>query len=528
MIQKIILFLRNNWALIAVAFFFFFGSFYNINKQGLIGADEGHYIAVLHTFSDLLRNIIFHPSNIVDFNFYSDLIKNYGAIYTAAKPSFILPAAVIDFFYPSLYSARIVSAVSGFLVLVVFYKLLDLFFIKKEFKFISLLCLATSPLLLAHARLGLPSTAPALFLLSSVYSLLRFFIQTQSGPSKNTRWLLWSGFFASLSFMSHYSSLLSVTLIVISGFYLLYRYSYPWINYLYFILSFVFIPFAWELCGRVMVFVVRAKGIAILDKDNQVLTYFQEIIEQMRRSQIERGFNLNNFFSYFQFFLSSEGILISIIILLGFVVAFKLRQDRRYVFLLLFTVISLLFISLAAFTFSRILVPLLPFLYIFAALSLTRIKSLTITVLVVVAIMASRGLSLWKVVNATSNTKELSSLVQNYPATDVVIFGGPPSNLRAHLWHAGYEIEGLPLNIYEAKERAGNKQKAFFVVDTINQDNMIWLYNYNPVLVAEYHSSADETLQFAANSGIPAALDNKNKQGWAKIRLLLVDLSVVQ
>lgn len=511
--------LRGNVVLILIIAMFSVLVSYNILGQGLIDCDEGYYLAITHTFSTFLKTFFSHPALLFDSSFYTDLTNQYGMVNTTAKPFFILPSVFLDFIYTSEYTVRFINMLAGALTIIMFYKLLGLFDLNKE-KIISALFLATSPLLIAFSRIGMPTTVTAFLLLLSVFCFFKFYLQENK---EKRRWLWLTGLSVSLTFMSHYGTLISVLIIICGVIYLLFKNKTPLPVYIYFIISCVLIPILWEVAGRLMFFFVHLKGIAIADKDNRVMTYFQEIAEQMYQSGATQGFRFDHLFSYLQFFISSEGIIVGLMFLAGIMLFLKyFRKDFRYQFLIFFVFASLIFISLSHVRVARVLVPFAPFLYLFVALFLSKIKSNKILFALVIVVLALRILPLSHIINSKSYSLEISDFIKRFQPKEVVVFGGPPSNIRAHLWGQGYKIEGLPPTKEEARIAAGSVSKALFIID-VGGETEKWLQKSNAVLVVEYYPSFRETRQFLANGGLDLLADDSKQKQTSKTSVYLLD-----
>jgi 4-amino-4-deoxy-L-arabinose transferase-like glycosyltransferase len=204
-IKKSISFFKDNlWPIAVLAVFLSLAS-WGFLGQGVVNFDEAYFSIVVRTFSEIARAAIFHPFSFFSGDFLSRLSDDYGNVYTAARPSYILASSFLALLMPAATALRVTSLLSALLLLIYFYRILPFYGLTgKRTRSLLTLLPAMSPLLLVYSRLGLSQIFSAAFLTVSFYYLLRL---SRSGHRRDL-----IGFSLSLGvlFMSHYNVMFTV------------------------------------------------------------------------------------------------------------------------------------------------------------------------------------------------------------------------------------------------------------------------------------------------------------------------------
>jgi hypothetical protein len=364
MLEKIASWTKNNIGLLIITAFFLCVVLYCFGEQGLINWDEAYFVVVTDTYSSLFRTALSRPADLFSAPYYHDLISRYGNIYTAARPSYILPAAVLGLIVPAQYATRLVSVLSGLLALVFFHRLTALLGLKKKVRYAAAFLLAASPLFLSYSRLGLSQLFSAAWLIVAVYYLLAYH---GDGEKKNLRK---AGLALSILLMSHYNTLFVVAGLLAVGAFFILRRKRPAKEYLLFFVFFLLLPVAYEAITRAGVAIASAKGLLGSGSNFPIYTYSREIIEQFMRNGSQTVSEPGLMLYYVKMLVSPEGLIFCVLFLIGLaVVVVRIRKSHE-VLVLLPALLHLVIFSFVGIKFTRNLITIVPALYIVSALGL--------------------------------------------------------------------------------------------------------------------------------------------------------------
>lgn len=497
---------KENYAIIAVVAVFLALAFYNFGDQGLIQIDEGYYLSVVHTYSTVFRAILFSPADLLSSGFYVDLMKNYGTVYTSAKPVFILLSAFVDAFYQSVYSTRLLNISATAAMLVVFYKILSFYSFDKNQRILSTVLLISSPLFLVYSRNGLSVMLAACFLLLSLYYLLK----AEGGePAEIRKNLFLTGSFAALAAMSHYGSFFSVGVIGLGGLIILKRNLASGGGYLRYLLSFVVIPFVWQGMTWVIQVVAKMRNLSSLKSNSVLYSYFGEIAEQFRRADAAKGLNFQDPFAYLKFFSFSDGLVVSLLLVIGLIYFLKGWRQFRFFIVIALAIGSLAFISLSTLKYTRVFIPLLPFFYLIAVLPLSKINKKT-ALLILAAVLLLNISSYKNILQLHGGFPDASDFIKNnYSQAEVVIYSPAASILRNYL--PGYKIEGMG-EMEGADFKPDGDRQNIAVIDFFHPGDVKYLDRYSSQLIESYPVNVFDVPQVVGDTGINEAFKTANNE----------------
>lgn len=466
--QKIIGRLKNNLALILILIFYLGLASYHFFAQGLVNWDEAYFMATVNTFSEVIKTAAAHPIGLfTDHSLFNNLLAGYNNAYTAARPSYILPAVAINLIFASEHSTRLLSILSGFLALIFFYRLLGFFNLSRRVKIASVFLLAASPLFLIYSRLGLSQIFSAAFFLISAYYLIRF------NEEKKTFDLKIAALALAVFMMSHYNTLVITGLLLASALYFLYQSRQGWKKYATLIIYFLFLPMVWELITRIGAMIANSKGVLNSTNKAVILSYFNELTQQYSKAGSGNGFSFEQFFYYGKILYSTEGIVFSFLFCLGLIFAIKNFRKIKYSFLLIFPLIYLAIFSLVPLKFPRNILTVLPGLYLFCALGLASLAKplaahlknnfkMVILAAFCLTIVLANASQYSAILNVKTGFKDITSFIKaDYPAGQTAVFSNAAPIWRAYL--PGYQAE-TPTKMYEWMKNNPNK-KAIFIED---------------------------------------------------------------
>lgn len=463
-IKDIKIFLKNNFGLLLVLASFLFLAFWNFFKQGIINFDEAYFVVVIRTFSSIAKTLIFNHSSFFSGNFLSELAANYGNIYTAARPSYILPASFLAIFISPEYASRLLSLFSGFLGVIFFYRLLKLFGIKDAaLRAWLTLPMAISPLYLLYSRLGLSQIFSAACVIISLYYLIVFY---QGGDKK---FLKIFSFSTAILFMSHYNVMFVVAVLLFFGILALIKHAGKFKDWFLYLFYFLFLPVSWEVITRCASFFAGKRALV-----GPVLSYSQEYLKQVigvSSGQSTEVFGQSLY--YLKLLTLADGWLILVLFILGLVfLIYKLKRfEHQVVFFSFF--VSLLAFSAGQLKYSRNFVCILPLVYLIIALSVcgfsayfdkkTNKRATWLVGFVVLLVFASHFFVYQNYLNIHSGAKETASYIKNnYNQADALILGWSSPIWRVYL--PGYRAEQL-IRLEEWRPLVNDKTKLLLVDD---------------------------------------------------------------
>lgn len=352
---------------IVIIILYFSIVFYNFFAQGIINVDEAALVLVTHTYSDISKTFLFHPSKIFSSDYYRNLIENYGNIYTAGRPLYVLLASCLDIIWKSEYSTRLLNVLIGAFIIIIFYKILDFYQINLKVKIISSILFIASPLFLIYSRLGLSQILSALLLMIVIFYLLKLLKHFQ------LKYLILSGISTALLFMSHYITLPLVLVLFFYSISLLYKNRAKIFYYLAYFLSFIVPLLTWEAITRLGVFLARTRELG--EASQKVVSYSGELLKQLTYGQGLKSFILDQEIFYLKLLLSSENLIIIILLTLGIIFAIKNIKQRKHNLIVSLFLIFFVFNSMLCLKFPRNIIPILPLFYLLSALGLQQIYS---------------------------------------------------------------------------------------------------------------------------------------------------------
>jgi dolichyl-phosphate-mannose--protein O-mannosyl transferase len=353
MLKKIIHLIKKNIGLVLIIVFYLTIAFYNFAGQGLVNWDEAYFVTVVNTFSQIVKTFILNPQIIFNGNFFQNLINNYGNIYTAARPSYIIPAIFINIIWSSEFSTRIVSLISGLLIIIFFYKILAFYDLGKKTKIGATFLIASSPLFLIYSKIGLSQIFSGAFLLICSYYFLKY---NQSGEKK---YLKNAALSLSVFGMSHYNTFPVAGIIFCFGVFIIFKKQPAFKNYLNYLFYILILPVAWEIVTRAGTIVASLKNIS----GGIVYSYSQEIIKQFFAAGGNKGFKLEQILYYPKILISMENFIFSALFLVGLVIILKNIKKINYLLILLPTFAHLLIFSATLIKFPRNIITILPNFY---------------------------------------------------------------------------------------------------------------------------------------------------------------------
>jgi 4-amino-4-deoxy-L-arabinose transferase-like glycosyltransferase len=466
--QKITNWLKNNLLLILIIIFYLGLVFYRFFAQGLINWDEAYFMVVVNTFTNIIRTFFADPIGLfTDHAFFQNLLINYSNVYTAARPSYIMPAVLINLIWPSEFASRILSALSGLLAIIFFHRLLGFYGLSKKTKAAATFLLAASPLFLIYSRLGLAQIFSAAFFLVSWYYLLKFKESEKSGDLKIAAVAL------SALLMSHYNTIPVVALLLGTGLIILWQKHSGFKKFFSFLFYFLLLPLAWEIITRAGALIASAKHIIDPEKGVKVLSYFQEIAQQFNKSGAEGGFSADQIFYYAKLLYSTEGIIFILLFLAGVIIYAGNIKKIKYGLFLTIPLVYLIIFSAVPLKFPRNIITILPALYVFAALGLKffgKILSLKLKngeknilfAAFCLAIIALNAGQYKNILNSKTNYREIAAFIKNnYAKDEIAIFSASAPVWRVYL--PGYKSE-TPAKIYNSAYALPGK-KIIFISD---------------------------------------------------------------
>jgi hypothetical protein len=445
MLEKIKALAKNNLGLIAIIIFYLCFVFYRFCAQGLINWDEAYFVIVAETFSNLFKTGFFHPGELLNSAYYRELIANYGNIYTAARPSYIIPAALIGLIIPGEFCTRVISLLSGLLAIIYFYRLLGFYPLGKKIKLAATFLLTASPLFLAYSRLGLSQIFSGALFIAASYYLLDFNREEKNSSLKKT------GLALALLLMSHYNTLIIVACLFTASIYIIFQKKKPVKDYFIFLVFFLIIPAAWEVITRAGTWIANLKGLLNQGIALPIFPYSKEILEQFTRNGTQPISDPGLMLYYLRLMISPEGLIFFGLFLIGLIVFAKNLKKINYIVILIPPLLHLLIFSFSGMKFTRNLITVLPALYIFSALGLNaiagylkpRLKDRHRNIFLIIFCLAVITLNSGQynnLLNIKTNFKEMAEFIKNnYPEEKIMIFSSSAPVWRAYL--PGYRSE---------------------------------------------------------------------------------------
>jgi len=354
---------NHNWIFLLVFLVYGFLLFFNFFRQEIINWDEGYFLTVAHTYSNVIRTLFDEPTYLLGADYYVNLISNYGNVYTAARPTYVILTSLVDAVWPSEYSTRLVSALAGIVSFLFFYRLLDFYKINKTVKLAGAMLFGLSPLMLIYARLGLSQILSATLLLLSIYQL---FIYLEKNNDRNLK-LFSLGL--SLLLLSHYNTIFSVgTLIIYALVILFYKKKYKEVGLLGFF--FVLPILVWEGVTRVGYYLAITKQFISMNGEQKIYSYIQEFFEQLGRADSSRGLIIDQPLYYPRLLLENENIFFLVLLIIGIYLFTRKIKEFQYHVPLIVGMSSLALFSLAPLKFPRNIILILPILYLYSIVAL--------------------------------------------------------------------------------------------------------------------------------------------------------------
>lgn len=447
--QKIASWLKNNYLFALIIVFYLGLAFYHFFAQGLINWDEAYFLVVIDTYTNIIKAVLTDPVGLFSNHaFFQNLLANYNNVYTAARPSYIMPAVLINLFWPSEFSSRILSLLSGLLAIIFFYRLLDFYPLGKRAKAGATFLLAASPLFLIYSRLGLSQIFSAAFLLIALYYLLKF-----ERAEKITDLKIYAISLAIL-LMSHYNCLPLIAYLLAATIFILIKKKQKAKKYLIFFLYFFFLPVIWEVITRIGVIVATAKHIISKDGAIKIFSYSQEIAQQFNKGGSGGGFSTDQLFYYIKLLTTTDGFIFFILFLIGIFIAILNFKKTKYSLILAAPLIHLGLFSLIPLKFPRNLITVLPALYLFSALGLWALskplfarfkntgKNIILAIFCLLVVFINAGQYKY-IFNIQTNYRGIAAFIKhNYSPKDIAIFSASAPIWRIYL--PGYESETPP------------------------------------------------------------------------------------
>ncbi|HTW96849.1 MAG TPA: glycosyltransferase family 39 protein [Candidatus Methylomirabilis sp.] len=356
---------KKNWILLLIIIFYLLTVFYNFTAQGLVNWDESYFAVVVRTFDQIIKTAFTHPLALFQANFFSELRNNYGNVYTVAKPSYLIAASILGLIWPSQLALRLLSVLSGFGVLLIFYRLTGHYQLDKKIRLAATFLLAASPLFLLYSRLGLAPMFSAFFLLVALEQLLRF---EKFSRLKN---LVVSGFASAILLLSHYSTFIIVGIILLFGLFYLYRKKSGAKNYFIYLVSFLSLPLVWQIISGSDAYLASRLGIFSTHGRFGAWSYAQEFFNQLKiNGNGADSFSFSQPGYYFQLIWSMEGLIFFLLLLLG--AAFFLRNARKPEYQLIVASGGIFLLTLIAAweKYPRTVMPIFPLGYLLAGVAL--------------------------------------------------------------------------------------------------------------------------------------------------------------
>jgi len=447
-IKNFFLTIKKEWVLAAILIFYLIAVFFNFQQQGLVNWDESFLAIVARTYADIFRTMFTHPAALFSSAYFRELRANYGDTYAVAKPSFVLIASLLSLVWPSQIAVRLLSVFSGVGVLIIFYHLLAFYQIDKKIKLAAVFLLASSPLFLIFSRLGLTPIFSSLFLLLSIYYLLKF---KTTGRAKD---IIFSGIFTAILLMSHYSLFSLVGIILAFGLFYLYQKHSGAKIYLAYAASFLILPAIWEIITRAGAWFAARQGIVAGGRFG-VWPYSQEFFYQLKigsTGSLATSFSVSDPLYYFSLLWSQEGAIFFLLILLGLAIFFKRFKRAEYGLPLLSAGIFFL-ISWAAWQqYPRIIMPIFPVFYLLTAVALSFIYrqssrtspplKISLLALICLSIFVSHLIIYPDIFNIKTPFSDFASFIkENYPPEKTLILTAEAPLWRVYL--PGYKVEKI-------------------------------------------------------------------------------------
>jgi hypothetical protein len=435
-------FKKDPWLLSALGLFSVL-AWWHFWKQGVINFDEAYFIVVVRTFSDIAKGLLFHPTSFFSGSLLSDLAADYGNVYTAARPSYILASSLLSFFIPATVASRLVSLASGYLLIVFFYRLLGFYVKDPRIKGVLTFLPAVSPLLLVYSRLGLSQVFSAAFLAVSTYYLISYY---RSGSFSDIRKFSIS---TAILFMSHYNVIFLVFFLLFYGVLALRRHRAGIKNYFSFVLYFLAFPLAWEVITQIAVAIAGNR----LGGGQKLLSYSGEFLTQLTKAQVSEEAPFGQFLYYPNLVFSTEGAFMALFMFLGLLLLLWRLKRFEYQVVAIPLLFSLLLFWAAPLKFPRNLISVWPSLYLAAALAIDFLSSRLAKAwkfdkrfYLLVAVMF---LALWPhlskypdyLIIDTGNAQVAKYIKDNYSSDEVIILSWSTAIWRALL--PGYVAEQL-------------------------------------------------------------------------------------
>ena len=441
MLKKITPWFKSNYGLIITLVFFLAVALFNFTEQGLVNWDEAYFVVVTRTYTGLFKTAVTHPADLFSTRYYRDLIGHYGNIYTAARPSYIIPAAVLGLIVPDKYSTRLLSLLAGLLAVIYFYRLCGLLNLKQHVRLAATFLLAASPLFLSYSRLGLSQLFSAAWLIVAMYYLLEYHHHEKI---KN---LGKAGLALSILLMSHYNTLIVVGGLFAAGIFFIFQKRKPWKEYLVFALFFLMLPAGYEVVTRAGVAVAAAAGLQGPGGNLPIFSYVQEILEQFNRNGPQPPSSPELMLYYLKLMISPEGLIFFILFLSGLAVFCKKLIKNNFLILLIPVLLHLVFFSLVGIKFTRNLVTILPALYIFPVLALEvvvdflkprliRFRALTAAIFITFfpAVFLVNCIQYSSLLTIRTHFREVAAYItNNFPKDDTLIFSASAPFWRVYL-----------------------------------------------------------------------------------------------
>jgi hypothetical protein len=440
--------LKKEWIFIFILIFYFVAALYNFQAQGLINWDESYLAIVARTYADIFKTMVAHPAALFSSDYFRELRAGYGDTYAVAKPSFVLASSLLSVIWPSQLATRLLSVVSGAAVLIIFYRLLAFYQIEKKIKLAAVFLLASSPLFLIFSRLGLTPIFSALFLLLTLFYLLKF----QAGS--RTKDIIFSGIFLAVFFLSHYSLFSIAGIILAFGFFYLYQKKSGFKIYSAYAVSFLALPLVWEIITRAGAWLAAKQGMIATGRFG-VWPYSQEFLYQLKigsTGSLATSFSFSDPLYYFRLLWSQEGAVFFFLFLLGLVIFLKRIKRAEYNSVLIAAGIFFI-ISWAAWQqYPRIIMPIFPLFYLLAAVALaflyrrasrlSRPLRIALPALICLTIFASHLLAYPDILNIRTPFSDFASYIKkNYAPDKILILTAEPPLWRIYL--PGYKIEKM-------------------------------------------------------------------------------------
>ncbi len=408
----------------------------------MVNFDEAYFIIVARTFSSIAKELFLHPISFFHGSFLSDLAANYGNVYTAARPSYVLASSFLALFLPATVASRLISLFSGYVLIIFFYRLLKFYVEDKKTRTILTLLPAMSPLLLVYSRLGLSQIFSAAFLTVSTYYLLSYYRLGKRGD------LIKFGFAAAVLFMSHYNVVFLVFFLLLYGVWSLKKHGVKVKDWSLFAISFLALPFLWEMITQVASAVAGDRL-----GSGKVLSYSGEFLAQLAKAQVSEETPFGQLLYYPKLFILTEGVSIALLLIIGLFLLLRRAKKIEYQVIIVPLIFSLLIFFAAPLKFPRNLISVWPSLYLAVAIAVSWIGMFltkgrgngvarVLSLLIVVLVSAPHFMSYpqYLAIN-TGNDKAALYVKEHYDPQNTLILSWSTAIWRVYL--PGYASEQL-------------------------------------------------------------------------------------